>query len=316
MKYKPPKFESLSQMSAIDVGRLTEEEARAILEKIRWPNGPVCSHCNGSNVTRLESDPEKTTRDGVIQCNECRGQFSVILGTIMESSHITLRQWIQAFHSICSHKKGVSALQLKRNLGLGSYKSAWHLAHRIRLAMRQEPLVSSLKGTVEVDETYIGGKAKGKRGRGAAKKTPVVALIERNGRVRSKPVERVSAKELKGAIREHVDQTARIMTDEFPSYRGIGKEFAGGHRTVNHGKGQYARGKGFEIHVNSAESYFALLKRGVHGTFHHVSKKHLPRYCDEFSFRWDERKVTDGVRTVAAIKGSEGKRLMYKEPVD
>lgn len=314
MKYKPPKFESLSEMSAIDVGRLTEDETRTILENIRWPKGPVCPHCEGTNVTRLKSDPKKSTRDGVIQCNECRGQFSVIKGTIMEDSHITLRQWIQAFHSMCSHKKGISALQLQRNLGLGSYHSAWHLAHRIRLAMREEPLASPLKGTVEVDETYVGPRhVKGKRGRGAGKKTIVVALIERDGRVKSKPIATISAADLKGAIRENVDKSARIVTDELASYRGIGAEFDGGHETVNHGDGQYAKGKDFEIHVNGAESYFALLKRGVHGTFHHVSKKHLHRYCDEFSFRWGERKVTDGERTVEAIKGSEGKRLVYKQ---
>src|SRR6266498_1157385 len=156
MKYKPPKFESLSQMSSIDVGRLTESEARTILENIRWPDGPICLHCNSANVIHLNSDPEKSTRDGVIHCRDCRGQFTVTVNSIMEDSHITLRQWVQAFHSMCSHKKGVSALQLQRNLGLGSYRSAWHLAHRIRWAMRQEPLASSLKGTVEVDETYVG----------------------------------------------------------------------------------------------------------------------------------------------------------------
>ena len=315
MRYTPPKFGSLAEMAAIDAARLTEDEARAILEKIRWPKDPVCPHCNGKEVTRLEGKSKKT-RDGVIQCNGCRKQFTVTVGTVMHRSHITLRQWVQAFHSMCSHKKGVSALQLQRNLGLHSYKSAWHLAHRIRFAMREEPLASSLKGTVEVDETYIGGKAHGgKRGRGAPKKTVVLALVERDGRVRSKPVETISANELKGAIRENVDKGARIMTDELPSYRGIGREFFGGHKTVNHGKGQYARGKDFEINVNSAESYFALLKRGVHGTFHHVSKKHLPRYCDEFSFRWGQRKVTDGERAVAAIRQASGKRLVYRKQV-
>ncbi len=311
MRYDPPTFGSLAEMAAIDVARLTEEEAREKLEKIRWPKGPVCPHCNSKNVTRIEGKSKKT-RDGVIQCNECRGQFTVTVGTIMHRSHITLRQWVQAFHSMCAHKKGVSALQLKRDLGLHSYQAAWHLAHRIRLAMREEPLASLLAGTVEVDETYICGKSSGgKRGRGAPKKTVVLALVERDGRIRSKPVETISARELKGAIRENVDKTARIMTDELPSYRGIGAEFTGGHRTVNHGIGEYATVGG--VHINGAESYFALLKRGVHGTFHHVSKKHLRRYCDEFSFRWGERKVTDGERTVAAIKGIEGKRLMYKK---
>ena len=136
----------------------------------------------------------------------------------------------------------------------------------------------------------------------------MVALISRTGKMRSKPVERVNAVELKGAIREMVDKSARIMTDEWKAYRGIGKEYAGGHHTVNHGNEEYVRG---DVHVNNAESYFALLKRGVHGTFHHVSKEHLGRYCDEFSFRWGNRKVTDGERTIAAIQGAGGKRLTY-----
>ena len=152
MKYNPPKFETLGEMAAIDAARLTEDEARAILEKIRWPEGPACPHCNGKNVTRIQAKAN-SIRDGVIQCNECRKQFTVTVGTIMHRSHITLRQWVQAYYSMCSHKKGVSALQLQRNLGLHSYKAAWHLAHRIRFAMREEPLASALSGTVEADET-------------------------------------------------------------------------------------------------------------------------------------------------------------------
>ena len=176
--------------------------------------------------------------------------------------------------------------------------------------MKEDPLASLLDGTVEVDETYIGGKNKpgSKRGRGTSK-TPVVALISRKGRAYSMPVKRVNAKELKGAIREIVSKDSRIVTDEWKSYRGIGKEFAGGHETVNHGNGEYARG---DVHVNNDESYFALLKRGVHGIFHHVSREHLGRYCDEFSFRWNYRKVTDGERTAEAIRGMGGKRLTYK----
>jgi len=311
VRYVPPKFSNLQDMAAIDVGRLTEDEARAILENIRWPNGPVCPHCESQDVTRLAAKSE-TARDGLIQCNGCRGQFTVTVGTVMHRSHITLRQWVQAFHSMCSHKKGVSALQLQRNLGLKSYKSAWHLSHRVRFAMREDPLASLLTGTVEVDETYVGGKGRGKRGRGAERKTPVVALVERDGRLRAHPVERVSAQELKGAIREAVDRDARIMTDEFPSYQGIGAEFAGGHETVQHAEGKYVHG---DAHTNTAESFFALFKRGVHGTFHHISKRHLHRYCDEFGFRWDHRKGTDGERTVAAIKRADGKRLLYRRGV-
>lgn len=313
MKYKPPKFDKLSEMASIDVGRLTEDEARAILEQIRWPKGPICPHCQSQNVTRIVAKSKKV-RDGLIQCKDCRKQFTVTVGTIMQGSHITLRQWIQAFHSMSSHKKGVSALQLQRNLGLHSYNSAWHLAHRIRLAMQTDPIASALKKIVEVDETYVGGKPrpgnkkKSKRGRGT-EKTPVLALVERGGKVVSKPVENVSAKRLKGAIRELVDREAVIMTDELRSYQGLDKEFKGGHKTVKHGEGEFVKDG---THTNTAESYFALLKRGIHGTFHHISKKHLFRYCGEFDFRWDRRKTGDGDRATEAIKGIVGKSLSYR----
>lgn len=319
MKYTPPKFSKLSEMSSIDVARLTEDEARNILETIRWGKEPVCPHCGSFNITRLKSDMVKSTRDGVIQCNECncRKQFTVTVGTVMEDSHITLRQWVQAFNLMCTSKKGISSLQLQRELGLRSYRSAWHLSHRIREAMKQEPLRSGLKGIVEVDETYIGGKPKrtkvtdviqNKRGRGT-KKQPVMLLVERNGKAISKPIENVNAKTLKGAIKEMVNKNSTIMTDEWRSYQGIGKDFKGGHKIVKHNEGEYVNGNAY---TNTAESYFALLKRGVHGTFHHISKKHLAKYCNEFSFRWNNNKVTDGERTENAIKQFEGKRLMLK----
>ena len=315
MKYIPPNFERISEMSAIDVGRLTEDEARGILEHIRWPKGIKCPHCASINIVRIEGKAKKV-RDGLLRCKDCRKQFTVTVGTLMQGSHITLRQWVQAFHSMCAHKKGVSSLQLKRDLGLGSYRSAWHLTHRIRLAMNEDPLARLLKGVVEVDETYIGGKPRkggngepSKRGRGT-KKAPVMAMVERNGNVISKPIKNVTGKTLKSAIREAVSEEAKIMTDEFRSYIGIEKDFKGGHGVVNHGLGEYAKG---DINTNTAESFFALLKRGVNGTFHHISKKHLSRYCNEFSFRWDNRKVTDGERTENAIHGFVGKRLTLKE---
>jgi len=303
----------LSEMAYIDVSRLTEDQARAILEQIRWPEGIICPHCGGNNIVRIQGKANRV-RDGLLRCKNDRKQFTVTTGTIMHGSHITLRQWVQAFHSMCSHKKGVSALQIMRNLGLGSYKSAWHLNHRIRYTMQQEPMSEMLKGIVEVDETYVGGKPrkgtgeKNKKGRGT-KKTPVLALIERNGNAYSKPVGDVSGKTLKNAIKEVVSHESIIMTDEWRSYSGIGKDFRGGHKVVNHGKGEYVKG---DANTNTAESYFALLKRGVVGTFHHISKQHLLRYCDEFSFRWNNRKVTDGVRTENAIKGFVGKRLVYR----
>jgi len=207
---------------------------------------------------------------------------------------------------MCASKKGVSALQIKRQLGV-AYKTAWFLCHRIRAAM--EHGTGLLRGKVEVDETYVGGKSRlGIRGRGSERKTPVLALVQRDGNMRTRVVERVNAAELKGAIREMVHGMSTIMTDEWNAYRGIGLEFHGGHKVVNHKRKEYVRG---DAYTNNAESWFALLKRGVHGTFHHLSKKHLGRYCHEFEFRWNHRKVSDGERMLAAIGQANGKRLTY-----
>src|ERR1700722_11569388 len=268
-------------MTLNDVSKLTEERARETFERIRWPNGPVCAHCGSDKATKLEGDAH---RAGLYKCRDCGEQFTATIGTIMEDSHLSIRTWLMAFAILCSAKKGVSALQLQRQLEIGSYRSAWHLCHRIRHAMKQEPLKGLLVGTIEADETYVGGKPRKRNkrantpegvtqrtGRGT-KKTPVVALVERGGRVRAKPIERVDAASLQGAIREHVDRSSRLMTDEWKSYIGIGKEFAGGHHRVNHSKGEYARD---DVNTNTAEAFFALLKRGVMGSFHHVSKKHL-----------------------------------------
>ncbi|MBF0555431.1 MAG: IS1595 family transposase [Nitrospirae bacterium] len=297
-------------MAYIDVCRLTEDQARIILESIRWPDGIKCPKCDSENITKLKT---VIARDGLIQCNTCRKQFTVTVGTVMEDSHITLRQWLQAFHSMSAHKKGVSALQLQRDLGLKAYPSAWHLAHRIREAMKCDPIAGALGGIVEVDETYVGGKPrKGddkprKRGRGT-KKAPVMLMVEREGKAVSKPVESIDGHTLKTAIRETVDKESTIMTDELTSYSGIGNDFTGGHKTVNHSEGQYVNG---DASTNTAESYFALLKRGVYGTFHHISKKHLGRYCNEFSFRWDNRGTSDGQRAENVVKGIVGKKLSY-----
>lgn len=192
----------------------------------------------------------------------------------MEDSHFPLSLWVKAFHLMTSSKKGMSALQLQRNLGIGSYRSAWHLAHRIRYAMKQDGTPGMLKGTVEIDECYVGGKPRPgtgphKRGRGTTK-APVVVLVERDGKAHSRHVERVDAATLRPAIQEMVDKSATICTDELNVYSGIGEHFDGGHKTVNHGNGQYVGPTG--EHTNTAESFFSLLKRGVYGTFHHVSK--------------------------------------------
>lgn len=292
------------------ISKLTEETARQYLESLLWPDGAVCPHCKGKNATRIQGE---SARPGLLMCNGCRRQFTVTVGTIFEDSHIPLRSWVMAFQMMCASKKGVSAKQLQRQLGLGSYKSAWFMCHRIRYAIKRGPLADLLKGRVEVDETYVGGKprpgtGKHKRGRGR-EKAPVLALVERKGNVRTRVVADVTAKTLKDAIRESVDKQAAIITDEWGAYRGIGDEFEGGHAVINHGMGEYSRGG---INTNTAESLFALLKRGVYGTFHHVSKTHLPRYCDEFEFRWNGRDMMDGERMESALKSAAGKRLRYK----
>jgi transposase-like protein len=296
------------------VSKLTEETARQYLESLLWPKGAVCPQCKGKNVTRIQGD---SARPGLLICNPCRKQFTVTVGTIFEDSHIPLRSWVMAFQMMCASKKGVSAKQLQRQLGLGSYKSAWFMCHRIRYAMQSGPLAGLLRGKVEVDETYVGGKPRHgtgdhKRGRGT-EKTPVVALVERKGNVRTRVVANVTALTLKNAIRENVDKQAAIITDEWGSYRGIGSEFKGGHAVVNHGLGEYSVNG---INTNTAESFFALLKRGVYGTFHHVSKTHLFRYCDEFEFRWNRREMQDGERMESALKSTAGKRLCYKVQAD
>jgi len=305
---------TLNDLTLIELSRLTEDQAREALERLRWPNGPVCAHCGESeNVTKLKGSAHRV---GLYRCNACEEQFTATVGTVMEQSHIPIRTWLMAFAIICSSKKGVSALQLQRQLGLGSYRSAWHMAMRIRHAMSKEPLAGLLKGTIEADETYVGGKPRkggkaSKYGRGT-KKVPVVALVERGGRARSFPVKDAKANTLREVLSRNVDPSARLMTDEWRPYITVGREFAGGHERVSHGKGEYARKGG--IHVNTAESYFALLKRGVMGSFHHISERHLHRYCTEFDFRWSHRNRTDGERTEVAIKGAEGKRLIYRKP--
>jgi len=307
-------------MNLSEISSLSEDQARELFERIRWPQGPMCPHCGSTDWIRLEG---KTVRSGLYKCHgdDCGRQFTATVNTVLEDTHLPIRTWLMAFSILTSAKKGISALQLQRQLGIKSYRSAWHLCHRIRHAMGKEPLRGMLLGAggrdVAVDESYIGARRPRKftgphtRGRGT-KKTPVVALIERGGRARAKVVADVTAPTLKQAIRENVDKSARIMTDELRSYHGIGKEFEGGHVTVDHSAGEYSRDG---LGTNEAEAFFALLKRGITGSFHHVSKEHLQKYVDEFSFRWDLRKASDGERTEAAIKATEGKRLMLKEPV-
>jgi len=298
------------QSKFTDMAKLTVDEARECLEKLRWPSGPACPHCGGMNPYRIKGKPDskRPARKGVYKCKECRKQFTVTVGTIFEDSHIPLNKWLMAVSLMCSSKKGISAHQLHRMLGL-TYKSAWFMAHRIRCAMEQPPLAEKLTGIVEVDETYIGGRRRGPGGRGALNKTPVVALVQRNGIVKSQPIKRVTAKNLKQFINENVDNTAMIVSDDYKSYKWAGKEYL--HKIVRHSFGEYVRGN---VHTNTIEGFFGLLKRGLNGIYQHVSPKHLHRYLTEFDFRYNMRHIKDEARTCKAFAGIEGKRLLYREP--
>ena len=304
-------------LQSIPLACADEHVAVAFLEQLRWGRDcrHACPRCGSDDVyvVMARKEPEKRNADYRWRCRGCGRYHTVRTGTVMEDSRIPLRHWCHAFWKVCSSKKGISAKQIQRESGL-SYKSALFLMHRVRFALA-DMNGCKLSGTVEVDETYVGGKPRPgtgphKPGRGT-KKTPVVGLVQRAGDVRAGVIPDVTMKTLRGAMREHVDPSSRIITDEFSSYRGTGREFAGGHETVNHGRREYSRG---DVHTNTAESFFALIKRGIYGTFHAVSKRHLHRYVSEFEFGWNTRKDDDGERVAKAIRASQGKRLMYREP--
>ncbi|MHB1220353.1 MAG: IS1595 family transposase [Alphaproteobacteria bacterium] len=304
---------NLSQLSKIVAD---EDGAVAYVEGLRWPNGVICPHCGVEGRSyKLEG---ATTRKGLRKCGDCRQQYSVRVGTIFEDSPLPLGKWVLAIHLMCSSKKGVSANQIKRELGV-AYQTAWFLCHRIREAMKQDPLKGLLganNGVVEIDETYVGGKPRNNlhknKTKRAGKKVAVMTLIDREGEARAIVVPNVKKHTLQKIAKPIVDKSATIMTDSHLSYEGLNEHFRA-HHAVDHSK-QYVRA--FILHTNFAESYHSLLKRGLIGTFHNVSEKHLPRYLEEFSFRWNTRKVSDGERTELAIKGAEGRRLALRKPLN
>ncbi len=296
---------------AKDFGK--EDQARELLESIRWADDVCCPRCGSTEVVKVEANPEKKIRKGLYRCKDCRknktsNQFTVTVGTIFEDSHIPLSQWLQAITLLCSSKKGMSAHQLHRQLGI-TYKTAWFMAHRVRYAMEQGHF-GKLKGTVEADETYVGGRRRRMgNATGLENKVPVVSLVQRDGKVRSFVVPTVSATNLREVLTKNIHPTANLMTDELHLYKDIGKDFAS-HKTVIHSHYEYVRGN---VYTNTVEGFFSIFKRGINGVYHHVSKEHLHRYLAEFDFRYNNRKIDDHERTLKALAGFEGKRLKYAD---
>lgn len=283
------------------------DKARAYLEALRWPNGPVCPHCGVEGEAYALQGASH--RPGLLKCKACRKQFSCTVGTVFERSKIPLNKWLLAVHLMCASKKAMSSHQIHRMLGV-TYKSAWFMTHRIREAMKpcSAGLMGTGGGTVEADETYWGtSKAKPAKARGYEHKMKVVSLVERGGLKRTIVVNAVNAKTLTAVLDANVSKSAHLMTDEHAGYTLVGRTFAS-HGITKHSKGQYVDGA---KHSNTVESSFSLLKRGLIGTFHHVGEQHLQRYATEFDFRWNHRKVTDRERSDTLLQSIAGKRLTY-----
>lgn len=302
---------------------LTESNARQLLESIRWPDGPVCPKCGEiGNAKRLQprQASKNPVRNGVWKCYGCREQYTVTVGTVFEDSHIPLHRWLLTAYLMNASKKGMSAHQIHRMLGI-SYKTVWFMCHRLRFAMTQHNMIEKLRGVVEIDEVYIGPKEKGTGLTGAgnrmSKKRPIVSLMERheNGsRVRSFHVERVTLANIKPIMKEHVEVGTNIQTDEATVYHFMHEDYPV-HDVVTHNKKEYSRYEdGRHITTNTVEGFFGLVKRGVFGTYHHWGRGYMQQYLNEFDFRYNNRKVNDSERTMLMLKATEGKRLTLREP--
>jgi transposase-like protein len=293
----------------------TEAAAIARLEAIVWPDGPHCPRCGGFDRITVV----KGGRAGLRRCGPCKREFTVTVGTVFERSHIKLHLWFQAAHLMASSKKGISAHQLHRTLGI-TYKSAWFLAHRLREAMRELNPTAQIGGegkVVEFDETFVGGKEKNKHRSkrahpvgGAGGKETVFALVERGGNVRSHHLPTVTGKTLRPILDAQIAADTRTMSDDGGARVYHGRST---HASVNHSIGEYVRG---DAHTNTIEGYFSILKRGIIGTYHHVSPQHLKRYLAEFDFRYNNRTavgIDDSTRANVALSGIVGKRLLYRD---
>ena len=310
------KREKSQTLKSLRQAATTESKAVEFLEQQRWGGSPGCPRCGDMDVYQMRGTNSVRNKDYRWRCRGCKKMFTVRTGTIFEESRLPLRVWVYAFWRACASKKGISALQLAREMEI-THKSALFVLRRIRHGLG-ETGAAKLTGTIEADETYVGGrprrKGQSKRGRGT-NKTPVVGIVQRKGNVRFRMMERLTAKKISEVIAEHADKTCRLITDDLNAYEPVGKAFSGGHHMVKHGAGEYVR-KGTDIHSNTVEGVFSLLKRGVYGTFHSVSRKHLPNYLNEFEFRYNTRALDDGSRISAAIRQVDGKRLEYRESVD
>jgi transposase-like protein len=286
--------------------------ALAYLEAALWPDGPVCPRCGATD--RIYTLKGKSTRPGVHKCGHCLKPFTVTAGTVMERSHIPLHKWLQAICLMTAFKKGISAHQLHRTLGL-RYQTAWFMAHRIREAMRSGALdpLGGNKAAVEADETYIGRKKGWPKMRGGAHKMKVLSLVERGGTVRSTRLDDITTEDVAEVVKANVGRESRLMTDEARYYTELGKGFSE-HNVVNHSAGEYVRD---DAHTNTLEGYFSIFKRGMKGIYQHCGEQHLHRYLAEFDFRYNHRValgVGDNERALRALEGIRGKRLMYRQP--
>jgi transposase-like protein len=290
-----------------------EEAAFAFVEAHLWPDGPICPHCGNADANRIGRLSGKSSRPGLRKCYVCRKAFTVRIGSIFEDSHFPLRLWLQAIQLISSSKKGISTRQIQRTFDC-SMKTAWFLTHRIREIMKRDDGLPPMGGEgkiVESDETFVGRKPGTKVRRGHGHMNAVMALVERDGGVRSFHVPNVRAETLRAVLADHVSTNSRFMTDELKAYTEIGWNFAS-HETVKHSADEYVRG---DVSTNTVEGFFSILKRGVYGTYQHISEAHLQRYLAEFDFRYSNREklgVNDVARASIALKGAKGKRLTYE----
>lgn len=307
-------------LAAMRAAANSEAASVAFMESQRWGDAPGCPLCGSAAVYRMQATGGGREKNYRWRCRDCKKMYTVRTGTVMEETRLPIRVWVFAFWQACASKKGISALQLAREMEI-THKSALFVLRRIRHGLSADMIgkvTPKLSGTVEADEVFLGGRRRGdKRGRPApdSHKTPVMGMVQRGGDVRLRMMERLTSDRIGEVLAENADMTCRLITDEFSSYRRHGAAFKGGHEFVTHSQGEYVR-RGTDIHSNTIEGVFSLIRRGVMGTFHSISRKHIPNYLNEFEFRWNTRKVTDGERVTRAIRQVEGKRLKYRESVD